>query len=93
MKPYIQNSIDAIERCMGIRFKPTQMNKILNKHPDLKDELEQGVDTYSREWLMNVVGEELIGRECPCNGDGSDVGNKFYADLKEACKKQKIEIL
>ena len=42
-----------------------------------------GLDTYERGWLMDMVAQDLGYEGWPCNGDSAELGARFRATLVE----------
>lgn len=69
---------------LGVIMTSSQAEELVSQKPSLVGEIkEHGVDTQVREDILDVVTQNLIGRDMPLRRDGIDQ-YKFFRELHDA---------
>ena len=88
-----QNAIDCIAENAGIRLTENEFLGLVEGYdPELLDELEQwGIDTLTRDILMDLIAYNLLSKYWPRYKDGVDI-DSFMQELHAAAKTAGYEV-
>lgn len=86
MKFELEVDIDTINketsRCLGVVFTEEYLQDFFTRKPEILGYVvntDYGLDTYEREWLMELLSDENIGMTVPMNMD-SDETQQLWED-------------
>ena len=86
----IRDVIDALDDFYGVRLTEKQVAKYFLHNPRVVAEIKVGMDTVTRETLIDTLSMAITGKEWPYGGDSMAYKRKFKSNFKKAAKKNGI---
>lgn len=85
-----KNSLEVFQDWGANVLNEERFFEAIEKKPELVEALNEykegtgyGMDTYDREWMMEIVTMNILGMEWPIYGDTEEYKNEFVKKMKE----------
>ena len=85
----IKNILDEINSFYGVRVTPSVLKRVLVKNKELLDDIKEyddfryGMDTITREDLVNALAIDLLGKDWPTGETSNKKSALFFKEFKK----------